>query len=151
MKFSLFIHSPGASQVALVVKNHLPMQETWETLVWSLGQKDILEEGMATHSSILAWRIPWTEEPGRQATVLRAAKSQRQLKQLSTHTFIHLPKSERESVTCSVISNSVIPSAIACQAPLSMEFSRQEYWKSPHLLKDILFAFKFWQLWIKMP
>ena len=31
----------------------------------SLGQKDALEEGMATHSSILAWKIPWTEEPGR--------------------------------------------------------------------------------------
>ena len=38
------------------------MQETW---VRTLGQKDPLEEGMATHSSILAWRIPWTEEPGR--------------------------------------------------------------------------------------
>ena len=37
------------------------MQETW---VWSLGQEDALEEGTATHSSILAWRIPWTEEPG---------------------------------------------------------------------------------------
>ena len=35
-----------------------------ETLVRSLGQEDPLEEGMATHSSILAWRIPWTEEPG---------------------------------------------------------------------------------------
>ena len=35
-----------------------------ETQVWSLGQEDSLEEGMATHSSILAWRIPWTEEPG---------------------------------------------------------------------------------------
>ena len=32
--------------------------------VWFLGQEDALEEGMATHSSILAWRIPWTEEPG---------------------------------------------------------------------------------------
>ena len=32
--------------------------------VWSLGQKDPLEEGMVTHNSILAWRIPWTEEPG---------------------------------------------------------------------------------------
>ena len=40
------------------------MQETQETLVWFLGQEDPLEEGMATHSSILAWRIPWTEEPG---------------------------------------------------------------------------------------
>ena len=36
-----------------------------ETLVWSLGQEDPLEKGVATHSSILAWRIPWTEEPGR--------------------------------------------------------------------------------------
>jgi len=33
--------------------------------VWFLGQEDALEEGMATHSSILAWKIPWTEEPGR--------------------------------------------------------------------------------------
>ena len=36
-----------------------------ETQVWFLGQEDPLEEGMATHSSILPWRIPWTEEPGR--------------------------------------------------------------------------------------
>ena len=54
----------GASQVVLVVKNSLPMQETQETWVWSLGQEDPLEEDMATHSSILAWEIPWTEEPG---------------------------------------------------------------------------------------
>ena len=37
----------------------------WETRVQSLGQEDPLEKGMATHSSILAWRIPWTEEAGR--------------------------------------------------------------------------------------
>ena len=36
----------------------------WETQVWSTGWKDPLKKGMATHSSILAWRIPWTEEPG---------------------------------------------------------------------------------------
>ena len=36
----------------------------WETWVWSLGWEDSLEKGMATHSSVLAWRIPWTEEPG---------------------------------------------------------------------------------------
>ena len=36
----------------------------WETQVQSLGGEDHLEKGMATHSSILAWRIPWTEEPG---------------------------------------------------------------------------------------
>ena len=47
--------------VALTVKNLPAMQETQ---VWSLGQKDTLEKGMAIHSSILAWRIPWKEEPG---------------------------------------------------------------------------------------
>ena len=40
------------------------MRETQEMQVRSLGQEDPLEEGMATHSRILAWRIPWTEEPG---------------------------------------------------------------------------------------
>jgi len=49
---------PGSS----VVKNLPAVQET---LVQSLGWEDTLEEGMATHSNILAWRIPWTEEPGR--------------------------------------------------------------------------------------
>ena len=47
-----------------VVKNHLPVQETQETGVQFLGREDPLEKGMATHSSILAWRIPWTEESG---------------------------------------------------------------------------------------
>ena len=40
------------------------MQETQEMQVWFLGQEDPLEEDMATHSSILAWKFPWTEEPG---------------------------------------------------------------------------------------
>ena len=47
--------------VAQLVKNPPAMQETW---VQSLGWEDPLEKGTATHSSILAWRIPWTEEPG---------------------------------------------------------------------------------------
>ena len=50
-----------ASLVAQTVKNLAAMQETW---VQSLGWEDPLEEGMATHFSILAWRIPWTGEPG---------------------------------------------------------------------------------------
>ena len=50
---------PGGS----VVKNLPAMQEPQETQVQSLGQEDPVEDGMATHSSILAWRIPWTEEP----------------------------------------------------------------------------------------
>ena len=48
-----------------MVENLPAMQETQEAQVQSLGQEDLLEEGMATHSSILAWRIPWSEEPGR--------------------------------------------------------------------------------------
>ena len=52
----------GASVVAQMVKN-LPVVQ--ETQVQSLDWEDPLEEGMATHPSILVWRIPWTEEPGR--------------------------------------------------------------------------------------
>ena len=51
----------GASLVPQKVKNLPAMQKTW---VQSLGQEDPLEKGIATHSSILAWKIPWTEEPG---------------------------------------------------------------------------------------
>ena len=59
-----------ASLVALRLKRLSPM---WETLVQSLGWEDPLEKEIATHSSILAWRIPWTEEPGR----LQSTGSQR--------------------------------------------------------------------------
>ena len=59
-----------ASLVAQMVKN---ASATWKTRVQSLGWEDFLEKGMATHSSILAWRIPWTEEPGR----LQSMESQR--------------------------------------------------------------------------
>ena len=51
----------GASLVAQMVKNLPAMSEAW---VQSLGLEDPLEKRMATHSSILAWKIPWTEEPG---------------------------------------------------------------------------------------
>ena len=55
-------HFPGGTSGK---EPYLPMQETEEMQVQSLGWEEALEEGMATHSSILAWRIPWTEEPGR--------------------------------------------------------------------------------------
>ena len=51
----------GPPLVTEIVRNLTAMQETW---VHSLGWEDPLEEGMATHFSILAWRVPWTEEPG---------------------------------------------------------------------------------------
>ena len=53
----------SGSEDPSAVKNPPAMQETQETWVRSLGWEDSLEKGMATHSSILAWRIPWTEEP----------------------------------------------------------------------------------------
>ena len=56
----------SSSLVAQMVKNLPTMRETW---VWSLHCEDLLEKGMATHSSILAWRTPWTEKPGRLPTM----------------------------------------------------------------------------------
>ena len=53
--------SRKVSMMAQMVNNLPAMQGTW---VRSLGREDPLEEGRATHSSILAWRLPWTEEPG---------------------------------------------------------------------------------------
>ena len=64
------VNEVGASLVAQRLK-HLPAM--WDTWVQSLGQEDPQEKEMATHSSILAWRIPWTEEPGG----LRSTGSQR--------------------------------------------------------------------------
>ena len=57
--FSILVRT---SLVAQTVKRLPTMRETW---VQSLGQEDLLEKEMATHSSILAWKIPWMEEPGR--------------------------------------------------------------------------------------
>ena len=74
-------------------------------LVQSLDHGDPLEEERATHSSILAWRIPWTEEPGRIQS-MESHKCWTRLKRLSS-------SSSR---------------TVAHQTPLSMEFSRQEYW-----------------------
>ena len=64
-----------------VVKSLPAMQDPQETRVQSLGQEDPLEEGMATHSSILAWRIPWTEEPG--GLWSTGSQSQTRLKRLT--------------------------------------------------------------------
>ena len=60
MNFPLFLTLFGSSLVAQMVKNQPTMWDTW---VRSLGWKDPLEKGMATHSCILAWRITWTEDP----------------------------------------------------------------------------------------
>ena len=69
--------------MAQIVKN-LPVM--WETQILSLGQEDPLEKGIATHSSILAWRTPWAEEPG----VLQSMRSQRVGHNSVTNTFIEV-------------------------------------------------------------
>ena len=71
-----------------VVKNLPTMQETQETRVPSLVQEDPLEEEMATHPSILAWRIPWTEEAG-MIYSLQGHKESDSAEQLSTHRGYH--------------------------------------------------------------
>ena len=77
-----FFTETGASLVTQMVKNLPAMQKT---LVWSLGWEHPLEEGMATPSSILAWRIPWTEDPGG----LRGCKEQHDwATNIHTHTFL---------------------------------------------------------------
>ena len=75
-------YSIEASLVAQMVKN---LPGMGETQVWSLGWEDPLEKEMATHPSILAWRITWTEE----ATVHGVAKSQTWLRATNTHTHTH--------------------------------------------------------------
>ena len=76
------VHISWASLVAQAVKNPLATQQTW---VQSLGWEDPLEKRMATHSSILAWRIPWTEEPGQQQFM--GSQRVRQDRAAKTFTF----------------------------------------------------------------
>ena len=74
VQFYVIVYFSWASLVAQMVK-HLPaVQQTW---VRFLGWEDLLQKGMATHSSILAWRIPWTEEPGGLQSMDGIAKSLR--------------------------------------------------------------------------
>ena len=61
MLFGHLLGIIGSSLVAQTVKN---LPAVWETWVQSLGGEDHLEEGVTTHSNILAWRIPWIKEPG---------------------------------------------------------------------------------------
>ena len=93
-----------------------------ETHVQSLGQEDLLEMEMVTHSSILAWKIPWLEGPGR----LQSMGSQRVGHDWASFFLLSIGKLVK-SLSCVWLF--VTPLTIAHQAPLSMEFSRQEYWR----------------------
>ena len=83
-----FLTAKGASQVALVVTNPPANagdgRDTGQSLIW----EDPLEEEMATHSIILAWKIPWTEEPGGLKST-RLQKSQTQLNNKATTNLIN--------------------------------------------------------------
>ena len=80
--FHFHFHIPWASLVAQMVKNLPAMQQIW---VQSPGLEVLLKKRMATHSSILAWRIPWTQEPGR----LQFMESQMVKHNWATNTHIH--------------------------------------------------------------
>ena len=103
----------------------LLVQETSEIRVQSPGGEDTLEEGMATLSSILAWRIPSTEEPGGPKLIGT---------QRYWHDWSDLACTHKLLVTGGVclVAKSYItlvtPWTVACQAPLSIGFPRQEYW-----------------------
>ena len=105
-----------AGLVAQRIKN-LPAKQ--ETQIWSLGQKDTLEKEMATYSNILAWKIPWTEEPSR----LQSMGSQRAGHNWVTNTL-------RFSVQFSSVQSLshvwllATPWTAACQASLSITNSR---------------------------
>ena len=86
--------------IVQLVKNLPAMQETW---VGFLGWEELLEEEMATHSSILAWRIPWTEEPGR----LQSLGSTRVGHDLATKPTNTIQNTSSVLFNCSVVSNSL--------------------------------------------
>ena len=147
------------------VKNLPAMQESQTMWVWSLGWKDPLEDGMATHFNILAWRIPWTEEPGELQSMglqpvrhswndlaAAVAKSLRScptlcnpidssppgppvpgVLQARTLKWVAISSSNAWKWKVKVKSLRHVrllatPWTAAYQAPLSMGFSRQEYW-----------------------
>ena len=85
-RFQSQIQKVRASPMAQVVKNVPVMQETW---VWSLSQEDPLEKGMVTHSSILTWRIPWTEEPVKLQSIELKIVGHGWATNTHTHTHTH--------------------------------------------------------------
>ena len=112
--------SPGAQ----MVKN---LPSMWETQVQSLGQDDLLEKGMATHSNILAWRTPCTEKSGGLHSMDH--KDSNTTEWLSLH-LTHIKISVIKTVL-SLLSRVWLfatPWTVTHQAPLSEEFSSQEYW-----------------------
>ena len=120
------------------------MQETQETWVWSLSWKD-LEKGMATHSSILAWKTPWTEEPGGlQSRGLQRVRNHRVTEHAHMHIFCDINEREKNnsiylsySPKCSSLIKNVGSSSLVClsstprASPLSSSCSFSHQHSSP--------------------
>ena len=122
------------SLVAQMVKNLPAMRETW---VWSLGCEDPLEESMANHSSILAWRISWTEEPDR----LQSMGLQRAGQDWATNTFsFHFLKKKEKTLiifqnNCQVTIKAILHKWQGMLTDLS---SQDGFPLPPYLFQDLI-------------
>ena len=136
-----------ASLVAQTVKNP---PEIWEMWVWSLCWEDTLERKTATHSSILAWKIPWTEEPGGLQSMGTKSRIWLSDYHYDSWGFNFLVFSSSPPAILKYIYSIVLkwklpshvwlfvtPWTVAHHAPLSMEFSKQEYWSGLPFLSQI--------------
>ena len=112
-----------ASLVAQMLKLLPAIQETW---IWSLGWEDLLEEGMATDSSILAWRIPM--DKGAWPAMVHGVACKTELLSTTQHVYIWIYMCVRACVLSHFSHVQLFATlwTVAHQAPLSMEFSRQE-------------------------
>ena len=107
------------------MKNLPVMQETQEVEVLSLGQEDLLEKEMATHSSILAWEIPWTKDPGGYSLTWRKESDTTERPSARTNISKALCVHAKSLQLCRLFET---PWTVAHQAPLPTGFSRKEYW-----------------------
>ena len=130
LKTLLFIVAPRtllnsqASLVAQTIKNLPAMQETQ---IWSLGCEDPLEKGMVPHSNILAWRIAWTEEPGR----LKSTGSQRVGHNWANNTFTsctEVPELQSRRGSATVTSDSCLPTCWASGCGRQILFNTFPSW-----------------------
>ena len=123
----------SSSLVAQRLKRLPPVREPQ---VWSRGQEDPLEKEIVTHSSILAWRVPWMEKPGRLQSMGSPSRTQ-----LSDFTYVltssHLYMTTGKTIDFHTLNESISYSdmwlfattwTVAHQAPLSIAFPRQKYW-----------------------
>ena len=126
----------GASLVAQMVKNLPAMQETW---IQSLGQGDPMEEGMATHSSILAWETSWTEEGSQSRTQ----------PSVQTHTLTRAVRKVREKAIPTILThdNRVLWTQSAETDISSIRFPHLAVGADMPTVRILLWTLDFYQHW----